>query len=738
MKNIPIMISAHLPEGLRVLSSDWIHLLLTLVAAVLIAAFTWLIFFRGISVWFKLRKLAKAVTRLSNLPRPQLRSSLEEVFTGPWLGPCWQEYAETLHDQRKQFGLEDRVVDVRATAPAANFFSSEVLVDARLHTEFFKHLPGIFTGIGIIATFTGLIGGLQSFDVTAVEPDALKQNLAGLFGHVRDAFLMSGGAIALAMICTLVEKFIYAGALHHAGELAAKLDALFKAGVGEEYLSQLVASSEEGTAQTKQLKESLVDELKVLLTNLTERQILATEQMSADLGKNLQQSLQEPLSEIAHAVKLASGEQTNVAKSAIEELMTAFMAQMRETLGAQMEKLNAAIGISAQAMTDVESSLKALIEDMRGASDSTLNSVKDTISDLLRSLQEREESQAKSLADAQLQALDAIRRAVEGMAQSQETVAQKLSEAALNSTQAIAAVAERAQTASGTAIEQARNASASIDQSTRNLVTELQGATTGLVGQLQKHQAEQQAASAEAQRAVLGEIKDAVTQMAGSLAKDVQVVTGAAERATQDIIDSVSKAQQTNEEAAKRNAQIAAAISSAVITSSKELKGSIEKIVAMLSGLESVTGRLGQAASQFTELQSGAALATRQLQATSDALKSTSDAVLTSTAALTQSAGQFQDTAATMASEAQSRSDTLATIRTSLAESQRAAEEFASYSSRVTGALEQALSKFGDQTGAVINRILSDFDRELGSAVQTLHGLIERMSAYAVDVDEGR
>lgn len=47
---------------------------------------------------------------------------------------------------------------IRSTVPAEAIFSPQSLVDARLHVEFFKHLPGI------IGTFYGLINGIQHFD----------------------------------------------------------------------------------------------------------------------------------------------------------------------------------------------------------------------------------------------------------------------------------------------------------------------------------------------------------------------------------------------------------------------------------------------------------------------------------------------------------------------------------------------------------------------------------------------
>ena len=47
---------------------------------------------------------------------------------------------------------------LRATATAEAFFNAQYVVDGRLRTEFFKHLPGIFTGIGIIGTFLDTLG----------------------------------------------------------------------------------------------------------------------------------------------------------------------------------------------------------------------------------------------------------------------------------------------------------------------------------------------------------------------------------------------------------------------------------------------------------------------------------------------------------------------------------------------------------------------------------------------------
>ena len=89
-------------------------------------------------------------------------------------------------------------VAVRSTLPAETFFNGQTVVDARLRTEFFKHLPGIYTGIGIIGTFTGLIEGLRQFQVSE-NAATVRGSLESLMHAVGQAFLISASAIAAAI-----------------------------------------------------------------------------------------------------------------------------------------------------------------------------------------------------------------------------------------------------------------------------------------------------------------------------------------------------------------------------------------------------------------------------------------------------------------------------------------------------------------------------------------------------------
>ncbi|MDR5748793.1 MotA/TolQ/ExbB proton channel family protein [Caballeronia sp. LZ029] len=160
------------------------------------------------------------------------------------LAHLWSEYDETLFKQER-FDSEQRdyVFDrKRSTVPAEMFFNTQSTVDSYVGAEFFKHVPGILTGIGIIGTFFGILHGLDAFNVSA-DAAQVRDSLKGLLGSVSEAFAVSAGAIACAMIITLLEKWLLASLYKKSEELAIEIDKLYKAGAGEE---TLVESSNEG------------------------------------------------------------------------------------------------------------------------------------------------------------------------------------------------------------------------------------------------------------------------------------------------------------------------------------------------------------------------------------------------------------------------------------------------------------------------------------------------------------
>ena len=177
----------------------WSHLtgtvfiaLLSSISVLLLIHFLWQYVIGGFRLRSQLKGLAQEVRALSAQSHDQLRFKLGSLFKGTQVEHAWIEYNDTLHEQFDYVGGDRRLSDVRATVSADAFINLETTVDPRIGAEYFKHLPGLFTGLGIIGTFSGLIAGLIGFKPD-VEVDALKVGLGDLFQHVQ--FIVAGGAV---------------------------------------------------------------------------------------------------------------------------------------------------------------------------------------------------------------------------------------------------------------------------------------------------------------------------------------------------------------------------------------------------------------------------------------------------------------------------------------------------------------------------------------------------------------
>lgn len=297
------------------------------------------------------------------------RRVLEEIMIFHPLDHIWSEYCETLHDQTTFADGEEVIVEIRATLPSEVFFNSQTLVDSPLRTEFFKHLPGILTGIGIIGTFSGLISGLQSFHFSD-DPFQLKQSLSTLLYGVSQAFVLSASAIAAAMIIILIEKISVTKRYKQLEEICQLIDSFFDAGAGEEYLASIVKSSEKSATAIVHLRDGLVTDLKELLSNLSEQQIQAAKNdnllIAQTISDSIASSLKGPMEILANAVEKSSDRDGKAVESMLSNILTAFMAKLEDTFGGQMSGLNSMMletTNSMKAMQDNFSQMLTLIAD---------------------------------------------------------------------------------------------------------------------------------------------------------------------------------------------------------------------------------------------------------------------------------------------------------------------------------------------------------------------------------------
>lgn len=324
---------------------------------------------------------------------------LDEIATGAMAGPAlahlWSEYTKTLHPQREDDRSgQNRIVRWRATALAEMFFTEQAVVDTPLQTEFYKHLPGILTGLGIIGTFTGLISGLIHFDVS-LDPAKAQEQLRNLVNSVGHAFFVSASAISLAMLFTWIEKSLVTSRYRQVEKLRELIDSLFKVGAGEEYLERLVVASETSATQAAQIKDALVADLKLILDEITTRQIDAqsrnTGQISGDVGKAISEGLAGPMGAITDAVRGASTNQGEAVNRMLTDVLASFSAQMRDIFGGQMEGMSELLKQTSHSMQATALQFGQLAANMDAAGTNTVDAMGARLNAALEGMEARQQ-----------------------------------------------------------------------------------------------------------------------------------------------------------------------------------------------------------------------------------------------------------------------------------------------------------------------------------------------------------
>lgn len=451
--------------------------------------------------WRLHKELATAIQKIGEIKQRLDGASLVDldeiraVMVTEELRHLWSEYAETLHPQKKQDELEQlRIIRHRATAMAEVFFAEQALVETPLKTAFYKHLPGILTGLGIIETFSGLIYGLQGFNTKSGDPETIRASLDALIHAVGYAFIVSAAAIFLAMACTWWTNRELTKRYKQVEQLCQLIDSFFDAGAGEEYLARLVEAAETSATQATQLKDALVTDLKQILTELTERQI---REMSSGIGQTFADSLREPMERISKAVEGVGANQGDAVNQMLTDVLSNFSERMEKMFGSQLHGMNDLLTQTAQAMQATATRFDQLAANMDTAGQKAAEAMGERLNHAITSMEARQGALNKQMGEF----VEQIRLMV---SQSQTESAQKLQET----------------------------------------LGKLGEHVAGVIGQLQESSREQTATQAHAVTSLSGQVETLIAQLVKT-SGDLQTNVSSLTSVTTDAIDRMNSGAET-------------------------------------------------------------------------------------------------------------------------------------------------------------------------------------------------
>lgn len=640
------------------------------------------------------RQHQAAITALRNL-KPDIGTRVTDLeriaaaMGNDRLLHCWKEFTETLHPQTRinEFGREE-VVRWRATAMAESFFTEQALVDTPLKAEFYKHLPGILTGIGIIGTFSGLILGLIDFEVST-DADQVRRSLASLIQNVGHAFIVSASAIALAMLFIWIEKSVVTRRYREVETLCSLIDSLFDAGAGEEYLARLVQASETSATQAAQIKDSLLTDLKEVLSELTRQQIEAAAHNNQHLSETLVQtfsdSLKEPINRISQAVERVSGNQGDAVSQLLTDVLSSFSSQMQDMFGGQMKGMNEALQQTALTIQGAAGKFDELAANLQNAGRGAADAMAERLEQVIHTAEARQEAMNARMSEF----AEEIRSAVKS---SQSETSERMQSLLAEMGEKVAAVVAQLDA-------QSRNAAEGHEARLSSLGEQL----AGMIGLLQE-QGKQAAETHAVQQAEFAMQTEATVTKMGT---QIGELSGAVRAASQEMRGAIAQLAGTTRASLERMNQGADTLQVASVTFSRTVDG-LSDVSDRISGS---TNKLNLAASALNGVTQASMQVINDYRVTRDTF-----------ATIVENLKSTVENARREASLTSELVSSLGSAATRLSAAQKDAEE---YLEGVTDVLAEAHKAFADSVERTLRKGNADFHKELADAVNLLKGAIQ-------------
>lgn len=684
-------------------------------------------FLRSFALSRSLKSLTRQVRAIKELQPGKRRSELQQLFSDHPLGHAWQEYAETLHDQHEVQAGEQRLLCSRATAAAGHFFTTQTVVETPLGTEFYKHLPGILTGIGIVGTFFGLMLGLQHFDPST--PEQVSSSVDQLLKDVLFAFLGSFFSILASIGVTLTEKWRLGRCYKHLETLTESIDGLFDSGVGEEYLAELVKSSNESSIQTRQLKDSLVTDLREMLQNLVDTQVRESlkladtlsasyrdsgQVLAEQIGGAIESSLKRPLEQIAGAVQSASGEQSGQVQNLLTDVLTAFMSKLETTFGQQFNGLHEMLGQSVSAMQSMQQGFNSLVEDMRSAGEASSQNSAKMIAQLLADMQAGQNSMQAGMNEmlANLQASIA-RIGSEGEGAG-ERMAKQLEKLFADSEARQQAMAESLRAF----VDSMQQSMGQGQQETMAKIASSVEVLGEQLGGLFKHLEQNRAQMEQASRVAQVELHRGTREMVGGLEKQVEdLLNAVAEQngAMHDTVKLLSAQTEHHLQSMQQGADKMSLAAERFDTAGQSVSKAGEATAGVLGAMQGTGAELVGA--------------TRELNSIVADYRNNREAV-------NQTLAVLQSVVASTQGEAAGRSQYLQDLKQQGERLQALNREVNEYLDQISSVLGKGFNEFSEGMERSLRKTLGDLDEELGSAVTRLAGGVDTMKESLDDFSD--
>ncbi len=336
------------------------HLIITVFIIIDLALMVWAILKYFIPLSVTSAKIDEALESLQSYQQDDYTLRFEDInktlSQNQTIQGVWQDFSKTL-TRVHNYGGKD---ELYSPVEAGEFFRYNAFVK-NVNVTFWQNFGSIFTGVGILGTFLGLVLGLHGVDLSSSNVAVLKEGIGNLLGGISLAFVTSLLGIICALIYGIGNKHYQDALSKKVSRLAGRIEDMYPRRTVEQWLSEGQRESAEQTKAIKNLSSEMAESLSELLD-----QQLSTgfEELCQKLDEQMKptfEKLYEAISSlndggataIAGAVSEKAGAQLDAFAGALEQMQQT----MKESLEVSERTSAQANAMMAETMQKIGSSL---------------------------------------------------------------------------------------------------------------------------------------------------------------------------------------------------------------------------------------------------------------------------------------------------------------------------------------------------------------------------------------------
>lgn len=198
-------------------------------------------------------------------------------------------------------------------------YLNEEELDNHIHKRLLELIPDIFTSLGILGTFVGLVWGLKNFAPNDYE--AMTSSVAALVDGIKVAFLTSIYGISLSIIYTFGMKSEYSSMTENLQAFLEKFHSCVMPTAENESRNLLVASQKNQTAAMEQMAE----------------------QFSVQMADSFEKVITPTFVKMNDSLDMLATSVLRCQKDAVKDILDVFLKEMNSSFNFQFRDFNEAL-----------------------------------------------------------------------------------------------------------------------------------------------------------------------------------------------------------------------------------------------------------------------------------------------------------------------------------------------------------------------------------------------------------